>query len=87
MSDLRLSADDIAAHCGVTKDTIDGCTIDKHLPAHKVGRRSKIKQTTPTTAPFEPHTPVLRVSPHVDTTAEELETFNEALAEATELSS
>ena len=37
--------------------------------------------------PFEPHTPVLRVSPHVDTTAEELETFHEALAEATELSS
>ena len=38
-------------------------------------------------APFELHTPVLRVSPHVDTTAEELETFHEALAEATELSS
>ena len=38
-------------------------------------------------APFELHTPVLRVSPHVDTTAEELETFDEALAEATELSS
>ena len=71
MSELRLSADDIAAHCGVTKGTIDGCIIDKHLPAHKVGRRSKIKQTTPTRAPFEPHTPVL------------LETFDEALAEAT----
>jgi len=27
--------------------------------------------------------PVLRVSPHVDTTAEKLETFDEALAEAT----
>jgi hercynylcysteine S-oxide lyase len=37
--------------------------------------------------PFELHAPVLLVSPYVDTTAEELETFHEALAEATELSS
>jgi len=34
-------------------------------------------------APFEMRAPVLRVSPHVDTTAEELETFAEALAAAT----
>lgn len=34
-------------------------------------------------APFEMTTPVLRVSPHVDATAEELEQFAEALAVAT----
>ena len=33
--------------------------------------------------PFELPTPVPRVSPHVDTTAEELEPFHEARAEAT----
>ena len=36
-------------------------------------------------APFELHTPVLRVSPHVDSATEDLEAFAEALAEATEL--
>ena len=34
-------------------------------------------------APFEMSSPVLRVSPHVDTTAEDLEQFAEALAAAT----
>jgi pyridoxal 5-phosphate dependent beta-lyase len=34
-------------------------------------------------APFELHAPVLRVSPHLDSTAEDLETFAEALAAAT----
>ena len=34
-------------------------------------------------APLEMTTPVLRVSPHVDTTAEDLEQFAEALAAAT----
>jgi pyridoxal 5-phosphate dependent beta-lyase len=34
-------------------------------------------------APFEMTTPVLRASPHVDTTAEDLEQFAEALATAT----
>jgi pyridoxal 5-phosphate dependent beta-lyase len=34
-------------------------------------------------APFEMTTPVLRVSPHVDTTAEDLDQFAEALAAAT----
>jgi pyridoxal 5-phosphate dependent beta-lyase len=34
-------------------------------------------------APFEMATPVLRVSPHVDTTAEDLDQFAEALAAAT----
>jgi pyridoxal 5-phosphate dependent beta-lyase len=34
-------------------------------------------------APFEMAAPVLRVSPHVDTTADELVTFAEALTEAT----
>jgi hercynylcysteine S-oxide lyase len=36
-------------------------------------------------APFEMTAPVLRVSPHVDTTAEDLDQFAEALAEATAL--
>ena len=35
-------------------------------------------------APFEMTTPVLRVSPHVDTTAEDLDQFAEALAAATD---
>jgi hercynylcysteine S-oxide lyase len=34
-------------------------------------------------APFELSAPVLRVSPHVDSTADDLETFAEALADAT----
>ena len=34
-------------------------------------------------APFELRAPVLRVSPHVDTTADDLDTFAEALAAAT----
>jgi pyridoxal 5-phosphate dependent beta-lyase len=34
-------------------------------------------------APFEMRSPVLRVSPHVDTTADDLEQFAEALAVAT----
>ena len=34
-------------------------------------------------APFELRAPVLRVSPHVDSTAEDLDTFAEALAAAT----
>ena len=34
-------------------------------------------------APFEMRTPVLRASPHVDSTAEDLEQFAEALAVAT----
>ena len=36
-------------------------------------------------APFEMQGPVLRASPHVDTTAEDLEQFAEALAVATSL--
>jgi pyridoxal 5-phosphate dependent beta-lyase len=36
-------------------------------------------------APFEMTTPVLRASPHVDTTAEDLDQFAEALTEATAL--
>ena len=35
-------------------------------------------------APFEMTTPVLRASPHVDTTAEDLDQFAEALAAATD---
>jgi hercynylcysteine S-oxide lyase len=37
-------------------------------------------------APFEMTTPVLRVSPHIDTTEEDLEQFAEALAVATQMS-
>ena len=34
-------------------------------------------------APFEMSAPVLRVSPHVDSTVEDLDTFAEALTAAT----
>jgi len=37
-------------------------------------------------APFEMTTPVLRASPHIDTTAGDLEQFAEALAIATQAS-
>jgi hercynylcysteine S-oxide lyase len=35
-------------------------------------------------APFEMTTPVLRASPHVDSTADDLDQFAEALAAATD---
>jgi excisionase family DNA binding protein len=41
----RLSADDIAAHLGVTKDTVYTWITDKHMPAHKLGRLWKFQAT------------------------------------------
>jgi excisionase family DNA binding protein len=38
MSEHWLSADDVAAHLGVTKDTVYAWISDKRMPAHKVGR-------------------------------------------------
>ncbi|UKA69163.1 helix-turn-helix domain-containing protein (plasmid) [Arthrobacter sp. FW306-05-C] len=38
-----LSADDIATHLGVTKDTVYAWIAEKHMPAHKVGRLWKFQ--------------------------------------------
>ena len=38
MSEPWLSADEIAAHLGVTKDTVYAWIAEKQMPAHKVGR-------------------------------------------------
>jgi excisionase family DNA binding protein len=38
-----VSADDIAAHLGVTKDTIYTWIAEKGMPAHKVGRLWKFQ--------------------------------------------
>ena len=38
MAEPWLSADDIAAHLGVTKDTIYTWIAEKDMPAHKPGR-------------------------------------------------
>ena len=43
MSEPWLSADDIAAHLGVTKDTVYAWISDKAMPAHKVGRLWKFQ--------------------------------------------
>lgn len=43
MSPAWLSADDIAAHLGVTKDTVYSWIADKAMPAHKVGRLWKFQ--------------------------------------------
>lgn len=43
MSEPWLSADDIAAHLGVTKDTVYSWIADKAMPAHKVGRLWKFQ--------------------------------------------
>ena len=43
MPEPRLSADDIAAHLGVTKDTVYSWISDKAMPAHKVGRLWKFQ--------------------------------------------
>ena len=40
-----LSADDIAAHLGVTKDTIYTWIAEKGMPAHKIGRLWKFQAT------------------------------------------
>lgn len=38
MSEPWLSADDIAGHLGVTKDTVYVWIADMRMPAHKLGR-------------------------------------------------
>ena len=43
MSEPWLSADDIAEHLGVTKDTIYAWISDNGMPAHKVGRLWKFQ--------------------------------------------
>lgn len=43
MSGPWLSADDIAAHLGVTKDTVYAWIADKGMPANKVGRLRKFQ--------------------------------------------
>ena len=43
LSEPWLSADDIAAHLGVTKDTVYSWIADKAMPAHKVGRLWKFQ--------------------------------------------
>ena len=40
---FRLAADDIAAHLGVTKDTVYTWIAEKAMPAHKVGRLWKFQ--------------------------------------------
>jgi excisionase family DNA binding protein len=43
LSDPWLSADDIAVHLGVTKDTVYVWIAEKDMPAHKVGRLWKFQ--------------------------------------------
>ena len=43
MSEPWLSADDIAAHLGVTKDTATRGSPKRAMPAHKVGRLWKFQ--------------------------------------------
>nr|WP_290126837.1 helix-turn-helix domain-containing protein [Cutibacterium avidum] len=40
-----MSADDIAAHLGVTKDTVYTWIAEKSMPAHKIGRLWKFQAT------------------------------------------
>ena len=43
MSEPWLSAEEIAAHLGVTKDTVYVWIADKAMPAHKIGRLWKFQ--------------------------------------------
>ena len=43
MAEPWLSADQIAAHLGVTKDTVYTWIADKGMPAHKIGRLWKFQ--------------------------------------------
>lgn len=43
MTESWLSADDIATHLGVTKDTVYAWIADKSMPAHKIGRLWKFQ--------------------------------------------
>ena len=43
MPEPWLSADDIASHLGVTKDTVYAWIAEKAMPAHKIGRLWKFQ--------------------------------------------
>lgn len=43
MPESRLSADGIAAHLGVSKDTVCTWITERAMPAHKVGRLWKFQ--------------------------------------------
>lgn len=43
MPEAWLSAEDIAAHLGITKDTVYSWVAEKGMPAHKVGRLWKFQ--------------------------------------------
>ena len=43
MAESWLSADDIAAHLGITKDTAYTWIADRAMPAHKIGRLWKFQ--------------------------------------------
>lgn len=43
MAEPWLSADDIAAHLGVTRDTVYTWIAEKRMPAHKIGRLWKVQ--------------------------------------------
>lgn len=43
MSEPWLSADEIAAHLGVSKDTVYAWISTQNMPAHKVGRLWKFQ--------------------------------------------
>ena len=43
MTEPWLSAEDIAAHLGVTKDTVYSWIAEKAMPAHKIGRLWKFQ--------------------------------------------
>ena len=43
MAEPWLSADDIASHLGVTKDTVYAWITEKGMPAHRVGRLWKFQ--------------------------------------------
>ncbi len=45
MTEPWLSADDVAAHLGVTKDTVYSWIAEKGMPAHKIGRLWKFQDS------------------------------------------
>lgn len=42
-SERWVTVDDVAAHLGVTRDTVYRWMARKHLPAHNVGRRWRFR--------------------------------------------
>ncbi len=44
MSDRWLSVEEIAAHLGVSMDTVYAWIAKKHMPAHRVGRLWKFQK-------------------------------------------